>query len=333
MEQTKIIINSKYCLVPTTEVRKDNIYSIFKEGNGAYICNYPDHFWYDYHQFEQKGNKSIEKKNKFFALMNVNSILLSPTQDENNDKSTKTIKNGNIIHFGSRFIGRISQISMAMKMIIYLIKNNNKFSYCLIYNFYPSEIFFALIAKFLFNKKIIVDFEDDYLLQSKRFYYKFYFNLVKKIPNKIICINESMTKYFTQDKVFVFNGFIDLSYMKESNFILFSGCKFLYSGSFDSIRGVDLIPELIVSLRQIIDDFSIYITGSGQLEKEICKWNYPEIKYFGYLNEKDFNNIINEVDFCLVLQKPDHPFSLGSFPSKIEYYSKFKKPIFIVKPN
>jgi glycosyltransferase involved in cell wall biosynthesis len=328
MKISKIKINSKYCLEPTTEVRKDNINPIFNDGSGLYICNYPDAIWYAHHQFEQKGNKSIEKKNNFFELMSSDSILLSPTQDENHDKPTKTIKNGNVIHFGSRFTGRLAQISQAFKMIVYLFKNKNKFNYCLVYNFYPSEMFFAFVAKFLFNKKIIVDFEDDYLLQSNRFYYKFYFNLVKKIPYKIICINVAMKKYFAEDKVFVFNGFIDLSYTKDVDYNFFSGCKFLYSGSFDTIRGIDLIPEIIVSLRRIIDDFSIYITGSGPLENEILNWEYPEIKYFGYLNEKDFNNIISEVDFCLVLQKPDHPFSLGSFPSKIEYYSKFKKPIY-----
>lgn len=329
--KTNLLINSQYSLEPIIEVRKDNIYSIFNDGIGAYICNYPDNIWYEQHQFKQKGNKSIEKKNKFFELMSSDSILLSPTQDENNDKSTKTIKNGRVIHFGSRFTGRLAQISKAFKMIVYLFNNKNKFTYCLIYNFYPSEMFFAFIAKFLLNKKIIVDFEDDYLLQSNRFYYKFYFNIVKKIPQTIICINIEMTRYFDENKVFVFNGFIDLSYTKDVDYNFFSGCKFLYSGSFDTIRGIDLIPELIVSLRHIIDDFSIYISGSGPLEKEILNWEYPEIKYFGYLNEKDFNYIISEVDFCLVLQKPDHPFSRGSFPSKIEYYSKFKKPIFSLR--
>ena len=62
-------------------------------------------------------------------------------------------------------------------------------------------------------------------------------------------------------------------------------------------------------------------------------WDYPEVEYLGFLNDPAYTHIMQQVDACLVLQKPDHLFSLGSFPSKIDQYAKYNKPIFILKED
>jgi glycosyltransferase involved in cell wall biosynthesis len=131
----------------------------------------------------------------------------------------------------------------------------------------------------------------------------------------------------------VFNGFVDLEYAKTLDFKLKNGVEFLYAGALDSIRGIDLLPDLVNSLRQRLTSFSIYVTGSGPYEKEIKKWDLKEVVFLGFLNNAEYENILEKADVYLVLQKPDHPFSLGSFPSKIEYYSKYKKPIFKIDLN
>lgn len=324
-------INDRYSLCPLRTVDKDDLTPIFTQGKGVYICSFPHPEWYRSHKFKQTKNYSIEKKENFFNLMEDGSILLSPTQDSRIKKPTKTYTyRENIIHFGSSFTGRLAQIVMALKIMFWLFNNRNSYQYCLIYNFYPAEMLCALFAKYVLGKKTVVDFEDDYLSRSKKRLYDFYFSLVKKIPDIVICINRDMERYFADKKIYIFNGFIDLSYIKNDDFELFEGMKILYAGALDRIRGVDLIPEIVKALEVKIDNFKIYITGSGPLEREVKNFGIDNVQYLGFLPSDEYKRILNEVDVCLVLQKPDHPFSQGSYPSKIEYYANFKKPIYKV---
>ncbi len=327
----EIEINDRYKLVPLKTIENDNIDDLFRQGIGVYICNFPDEQWYTFHKFKRNRNYSIEKKTKFYKLMNEGSLILSPTKDSLITEATKTIRIGQIMHFGSRFNSRLAQLSMLIKIILYLIRTRKTFDYCLIYNFYPVEIIAAGFAKYILRKRIIMDFEDDYLLQSKKKFYKYYFSKVCGIPDQVICINRNMRKYFSNKEVYVFNGFINLPFLENNKFTLRNGMKFLYSGTLDNIRGVDLIPEIVKRLRNDITNFKIFITGQGPLEKFVKQFNFSEVFYLGFLQQSDFSKILMEVDAFLVLQKPDHKFSLGSFPSKIEFYSQYEKPIYKVE--
>ncbi len=329
----KLTINKRYSLVPLTKIDKEDIRPVFKNGVGVYICNFPEQKWYDFHNFERKRNYGIEKKERFFQLMNEGSMLLSPTQDSLIMKPTKSFNNGKIYHFGSIFKGRYAQISQAIKIIFFLVKKRNFFNYCLVYNFYPGEMTIAFFAKYFLKKKIIVDFEDDYLKQTKKHFYQYYFNFVKKIPDSIICINRNMVHYFQNQEIYVFNGFIEIDYVDKIDFELKENIRFLFSGTLDDIRGADLIPDIILALRKEISSFKIFITGSGPYEEEVKKWKFPEVEFLGFLSSKDYNKALQAADAYLVLQKPDHPFNLGSFPSKIEFYAKFKKPIYRIELN
>nr|WP_298994237.1 hypothetical protein [uncultured Polaribacter sp.] len=321
-------INEKYSLVPLLGVEKDNIKALFKNKRTVYICNYPDESWYKKHNFKQTTNYSIEKKYRFFKLLNKEAKILSLTEDSKIQKETKSYSTEEVVHFGSKFNGRIGQLFMMLKLIKWLYVNRKTYDSCLCYNFSPSEILSSFFSKLFLRKKIIVDFEDDYLLKNNSKLYKFYFSLVKRIPNYIICINKEMVNYFPNKKTFVFNGFINLDYAQNIDFRLQDDFTLLYAGALDDIRGVDLIPDLVRNLRLKYKNFKINITGSGPLEREINNWNLPEVNFFGFLNSKDYNNVLIDSTGYLILQKPDHPFSKGSFPSKIEYYSKFKKPIY-----
>lgn len=327
----EIIINHKYKLVPLIKVRKDDIGALLSDRTGVYICNYPDENWYKKHKLIQNTNYSIEKKTKFLETMGENSQILSPTEDSKIRIPTLSFRNQNVIHFGSRFTGRLGQIIKAIKIIFWLTSNRSAFEYCLCYNFYPAEILASTYAKYILKKELIIDFEDDYLLQSKNKFYNIYFYFVKYLPDRVICINENMQKYFLNNKTIVFNGFINESNLEILNYELDEGFNLLYSGALDDIRGVDLIPELIIVLRKKYQNFIITITGSGFLEDFVKSWNFPEVRFLGFLSTEEYIKILKESSGFLVLQKPDHPFYLGSFPSKIEFFSKYKKPIYKVE--
>jgi glycosyltransferase involved in cell wall biosynthesis len=140
-----------------------------------------------------------------------------------------------------------------------------------------------------------------------------------------------MTACFPNKETVVLNAFADLGYTKHVDFEIRDGISFLYSGTLDSIRGVELIPDLVMSLRQRVRHFSIIITGKGPLETMVKSWRHPEIQYRGFLDPEAYAETIQQVDACLILQKPDHPFNSGSFPSKVEEYATFRKPIYILR--
>ncbi len=323
-------VNNKYILTLFNKKNNNNIEFLFKNGIGVYLVNLPTPKWYDFHKLSPQKNYSEKKKLKFFSLMKKGSFIVSPTEVEEYQIKTNYFEEENIFHFSNLKEKRISQVFMTFQIIKFLFKRRKFFEYCLVYNFYPCEMMVAFFVKFMLQKKIIVDFEDDYTKINKSILYGIYFNLVKFIPDKIICINELMKNHFDKSKCFVHNGFFNLNYYKNINTEFKDNCKFLFSGTLDEIRGVDLIPDLINSLRKKVNNFKLIITGSGKLENLVKSWDFKELTYLGYLDECEYETLIQEVDFCLVLQKPDMPFNAGSFPSKIEYYAKFCKPIYIL---
>jgi len=324
----------KYHLEPLLNIRQDNISSLLGPKPGVYICDCPEIEWYEYFGFKEKNKIGIvRKKRRMFRKMAKGSQWISPTNDVPRGKITKTWKNKNILHLGyNAFLPkRISQTIQTISMFNWLYKHKKEYDYCLVYNFYLPFYLAPLLIKFLFQKKLYIDYEDDYTLQRKNFLKNLLESLLRKTVDGAICINENMAKYFKGKKNIVFNGFADLEYIKSANFNLREEMTFLFSSRLDNIRGVDLVPDLINSIRRHLKNFKIFITGTGPLESLVKSWKYPEVKYLGFLDNKSYTEVIKRVDACLVFQKPDHPFSKGSFPSKIDEYAEFKKPIFILK--
>ena len=328
----EIVLQNRYRLVPLKSVVKDDINDLLKRGNGVYICNFPEQEWYDYNGLIRTTNYSIDKKIAFHNLLAGGHKILSPTIDSKIPLSSKYLETDRALHFGSCGTkGRLAQFVKLIFILKWLIKNHKSFEFVLIYNFTPVEVVSGVFAKIFLKKRFIVDFEDDYLLLNNSFLYRNYFKLVKRLPDHVICINECMTRYFQKEMTMVFNGFINLDYVTNVKFSFEEDMVFLYSGALDDIRGVDLIADLVVELRKYLVNFKIQITGSGPLEDKVTSWNFPEVSYLGFLEERDYLKVLSECSACLILQKPDHPFSLGSFPSKGEYYAKFEKPIYFLK--
>ena len=324
-------INSKYVLRPLYNIDQDEIKDILFKPNGIYICSFPDSIWHKKMNLEILTNYSISKKNNMFKAFGLNSIMLSPTQVINQNYKCETFTNGNVIYFGSKFLNeRLKQLHYFFKILLYVYKNKKNIDFIMYYNFGLPIFFTSIPFKYLFKKKILVDFEDDYLKVNTRSIFK---NIITKyilynIPDTIICINKNMKNYFNKKEVLVFNGFIDLKYMLNTNINIIDNSIFLFAGTLDNIRGVHLIPELLIILRRVVSNFKIYITGTGPLENLVKSWNFKEVIFLGFLQESDYENILKQANYYLVLQLPDHPFNMGSFPSKIEYYAKYKKPIF-----
>jgi len=55
------------------------------------------------------------------------------------------------------------------------------------------------------------------------------------------------------------------------------------------------------------------------------------VEYLGFLDDNEYDERLQRADACLLLQKPDHPFSRGSFPSKVDMYARYRKPVYVVE--
>lgn len=328
-----IKINDIYFLSPLLEVENDDIITYLKKEDGIYICSFPDQLWHNEHGLKVTRNYSIRKKQKMFDCLSDESILLSPTEVNEGLVTKKNLANNRVVHLSSRYKRpRLKQIEYSFQLLKYVISHRKSFVFIFYYNFEMPIFFTAFFLKYFLKKKIYVDFEDDYTLISRNWLKNLINKWLFSVPDMVICINRKMVQHFHKKiKCLIFNGFIDLEYMKTIDFKFRENSTFLFAGSLDEIRGADLLPDIINALKKEINSFKINVCGAGPLEKYLTELNIPEIKFYGFLNEEDYFKLLNSSDFFLVLQKPDHPFNQGSFPSKVEYYSSFKKPIFSLK--
>lgn len=335
MKQSSTIIIGKYCLEPLVHIRQDDISGMLGSEPGVYICDCAEPEWYEHFGFKQThGVGHVEKKRRMFLQMAEGSKWVSPTSDVPEGKKTHTWESRAILHLAYKsFHWRFNQILQTISLFGWLLRHRKEYDYCLVYNFYLPVYLAPLIIKYLLKKPLYVDYEDDYTKQRKNIFKNFLERLMRHTVTGVVCINEYMVRYFIERQTRMLNAFADLKYTESTDFRLRDGMTFLYSGTLDKIRGIELIPDLLKALHQHIKNFRILITGNGPLKALVQSWNYPEVKYLGFLNNTDYMKAIKQADACLVLQKPDHPFSLGSFPSKVGEYAKYKKPIFILKEN
>lgn len=327
-----IKISDKYSLKLLQQVRKDDLNLLFENSRVLYVNNWPDYEWHNKHNLSVEKNYSLDKFLNFFQFFHPNSLVLSPT---NIGKRIKTFdyRIGIINHLGSKFSNlKLSLLTKFIKGVIFAVLNKNRYDIILVHNYQFPIFHIGLISNWLLGKKLIIDFEDDYYcLNKSNIQSKLFYNIYRHFNYPIIAINEKMIKYFNDDiSFYVFNGFIDLNYSTLIN--KNDNITFLISGTLNIERGVLIIPQIVNSFRLKFNNFKIIITGE-LVDFDLLISNYPEIEYLGFVSILEYNKIIESVDYCLVLQLPDHPFNEGSFPSKIENYSKFKKPILILTLN
>ena len=321
-----------YLLAPLRSIQQDDIRAFLGARKGVYICPCPTDNWFRKQGIRQVETFHSEKKLRMFAQMAEGSFFISPTPFLGRGISAKATSVDGIFHLVvPRLPRRLIQGIHIIQVIAFLIRNHSRFTYCLVYNFEQWYYLAALFAKYVLGKKLYVDFEDDYLLRNPSRLSAVALRLTYRAADGVICIHEEMRRYFKMRRAITFNAFADLSYISTTPVVLREGMSFLYSGTIDAIRGADLIPTLVLELRKSLSSFRIVVTGSGPLEKEVSTWRLPEVDFKGFLSNNDLTQLVSNVDACLVLQRPDHSFCKGSFPSKIDLYARFKKPILVLR--
>lgn len=329
----------KYTLRLLDNVEQDSIKEFLPDEPGAYICNLPEDEWFLKNDIASKKKYIIGKKLKILSEMGEGSYIISPTMVDGRYIS-KDMLNGRVFHIGkNKLSGRMAQVYLAIKLLTILIKNKNKFNYYLVYNLGIFDLLPCLIAGKLLGKKIFIDYEDDYAYQREKFNAKTKIEkIMAKYVDGAICVNKKMVCLFKNKKTIVFNTFGDYRYLnqyKNKKIVLKNNMKFIFSSTLDRIRGADLIIDFYFEINRHFKDFRIAVVGKGPMEshiyKEIKKIDSEKINYYGFVDDYKLKELIDAADFCLVLQRPDHPFNAGSYPSKIEMYAEKKKKILILE--
>lgn len=321
-----------YSLRPLLSIRQDNLRTILGSDPGVYICSCPEPAWFEHFGIPRQDYRAtVDKKARMFSQLAADSIWISPTSPVRWGHWIRSWQSPRMLHLGAGpLCGRAAQVAHTLQLIWRLTTSRRSYSYVLMYNFYLPVFLAGLYAKYVLGKSLYIEYQDDYTKKRKNRLKNLFERLLRKTCCGAICVNENMASSFKDKPVAVCNGFADLSYAENCDFSIREGMTFLFGGSLDEIRGVDLIPELVGALESRISTFHIVVTGSGPLSGLVESWRIPQVTYCGILDEKTYNEAIANADACLILQKPDHPFSRGSFPSKVEHYARHKKPIFVL---
>jgi glycosyltransferase involved in cell wall biosynthesis len=99
--------------------------------------------------------------------------------------------------------------------------------------------------------------------------------------------------------------------------------RFLYSGSLDKVRGVDLILAALELLPA--SGWQLHITGAGELEEQVRERanqsNYlNHLVFHATLSPNLYNQLLRKCDVGLNCQRSNDPISEVTFPSKIFTY-------------
>jgi glycosyltransferase involved in cell wall biosynthesis len=321
-----------YWLRPLLSIRQDDLRKLLGPYPGVYICNCPEQAWFEHFGIPgQDYRATVEKKACMFSHLASGSRWISPTSPVRWGDSIRTWQSPRMLHLGAGpLCGRAAQVVHTLQLFCWLTSERASYRYVLMYNFYLPIFLVGVYAKYVLGKSLFVEYQDDYTKRRTNRLKNLFEHMLRKICCGAICVNEHMVSAFADKPVAVCNGFADLSYTGNCDFSIREGMTFLFGGSLDEIRGIDLVPELVSALQSKISAFRILVTGSGPLRSLVESWSIPEVTYCGLLDEKAYSHVISKADACLILQKPDHPFSRGSFPSKVEQYAKHKKPIFVL---
>lgn len=317
-------------------VRKDDPGILFGTRRVIYVTDYPDIELLESRGLALTSPMDTTKKMALFERLPKGALLLSPGVLGADAQrrgfgwhSGRTL--GRVIHLSTLDYPFVRRFYAAAAIFCRLLALRRQYDAILCYNSYGHTFLPSLLASWLSICPLYIDWEDDYRLQSGNLLTRSLWPLARRFSSGGIAVNPRMLDP-GMDNWIVVEAYCDVSYAAELQFQFHPGIKLLFSGTLDHIRGAHLVPELVAQLSALIGDFTLDITGGGELADEMraLSASDPRVRFHGFVDQTRLLGLVDESDACLVLQDPRSKFNNGSFPSKIHLYAEHRKPVFMI---
>ena len=258
--------------------------------------------------------------------------------------------NGIKIHycstFGLPFISTFYEQFSVLFTIRKLVREN-KIKVIMVYCYYPSSVWASLYSKYFLKVKIVEDLEDvcvpklsDWKKDTEanpiqQLVGGFLMKIIIFMSDLIIIPTANFLPYIRVDKkVEIISGCIDVPNINEIDVIRndIKSINVLFSGALEDENGIPLFLNFLKLLNNnpvIAKEFSFHISGHGSksqvLKDELLKLNNINTKFYGFLTESDYTDLLGKIKIALVLQNPSGRYALLKTPSKgYEYMSNAK---------
>lgn len=208
----------------------------------------------------------------------------------------------------------------------HVVRNVKRGDLIIMHNYYISYSLLALYCSMRYKSTIIIDYEDGrHLIDKGISWYlcRLAEILGKRFVKGAILANSLLSKRLPVNiPKIVIPGF----YTPRStrfNPSINSCVRFLYAGTLDETRGVDLLLDAISLIP--IDGWALDISGAGPLESRVRELasnpKYIEKVFFhSVLDSRKYLNLISNAHVGLNPQRLNDPISAVTFPSKIFSY-------------
>jgi len=193
-------------------------------------------------------------------------------------------------------------------------------------NYEITSVLAAWLCRFFYGTRIILDFEDGRHLVDRGwqlFFYCLAERLGRPLIDGAILAHPLLAARLlpTTPKIVVPGFYFPLDSSDKPSFK--NVVRFIYAGTLDSVRGVDLLLDVIPCLPK--SGWRLDITGSGPLESRVRETaslhsNANKVYFHSILSEKDHSALLHQAHIGLNLQISADPISSVTFPSKIFSY-------------
>jgi hypothetical protein len=218
--------------------------------------------------------------------------------------------------------------------LFWLISHFRNYDAIIFWNYHFEFSFPALMGKWIFGMKAIMDYEDGLFLDKgyQGAFYRFWEKTVCHHSSGFILVNERLKfrleHHMTAEKPSVtVHGFIDGELLKKHKNPGKGPVKrIVFSGNFSAGFG---FQELLGYVDNLPDDMLFDITGKAskkevnELQDHIAR--RMNVQYHGFVDEDKFSEIVEKADAFVLLNDTMSAYNQTNFPSKFfDYLSRNK---------
>lgn len=319
----------RYQIAILRSVRRDALPTNL-EGPTLYLASYPTASIVAERGLEPPMNAALNRKDGVAALLPSPCTILSVVRERvGRWRVHEEVEEGPERVHVRCVSGRGADLVNTLLLTREVVARRQEYRTLVFYNFYFYQTLPAWVARRVLGKTVLVDYEDDYTHRSGHWGSKLSFRVLAPVVDGAVAIADGMASKFGSRPVAVVNSFADLGYVERTLDREHGTLHLLYAGSLDDIRGGDLLEPLTRALTAAGISHHIHVTGKGPLAGPVraLAERVDAVTYHGFVSREELEGLMGSVHAGLVLQKPDHPFSAGSFPSKVDEYAARSLPV------